>query len=70
MLAAMTNTPPVEPPLISVRETARRLDMPIRTAYRWVELGHLTAKQDPFTKRIWVDAASVADVAARRVLVP
>jgi len=44
--------------------------MPIRTAYRWVELGHLTAKQDPFTKRIWVDAASVADVAARRVLVP
>jgi predicted site-specific integrase-resolvase len=69
MLVPMTNTPPVET-LISVPEVARRLDMPIRTAYRWVYAGHLTSKQDPFTKRIWVDAASVADVAARRVLVP
>jgi excisionase family DNA binding protein len=63
----MTTSPPVEP-LISVTEAARRLGMPIRTVYRWVERGHIVSIRD-VGGRIGVAPASVADVARRRVVI-
>jgi excisionase family DNA binding protein len=69
MLCAMTS-PPVETPLlISIAAACERLHVSRRTVVRWIERGILTAHRDPFSGRIGVELSTVADVAARRVVI-
>lgn len=67
MLSRMTK--PCVERLISVPEAAERLGVRRQTVARWVTRGYLKGHQDPFTKRIGVEVASVEAAAQRRVRV-